>query len=129
MFPIFFANGQNKTLVYGAKPTIVTYNATGSLSRFENKNIVFYFEKRSSSSCKFKNRRIGSWSVLVLKRAHLGILGDPRGEGSVQVEAEGSHPRKPKISVLGAATICPQRSSEILQPHKKIKKFMPHKIK
>jgi hypothetical protein len=29
----------------GANPTIVTYNATGSLVRFEIKNIVFYFEK------------------------------------------------------------------------------------
>jgi hypothetical protein len=43
------------------------YNATGSLARFENKNILFYFEKRSSllqrrhCSCKFKNRSIGSW--------------------------------------------------------------------
>jgi hypothetical protein len=43
------------------------YNATGSRARFENKNILFYFEKRSSllqrwrCSCKFKNRRIGSW--------------------------------------------------------------------
>jgi hypothetical protein len=43
------------------------YNATGSLARFDNKNIFFYFEKRSSllqrwgCSCKFKSRRIGSW--------------------------------------------------------------------
>jgi hypothetical protein len=27
-------------------PTIAIYNATGSLARFENKNIFFYFEKR-----------------------------------------------------------------------------------
>jgi hypothetical protein len=39
------------------------YNATGSLARFENKNIIFFFEKRSSllqcwhCSCKFKSRR------------------------------------------------------------------------
>jgi hypothetical protein len=52
----------------GANPTIVSYNAsvvnfynaTGSLARFENKNISFYFEKRSSllqrwrCSCKLK---------------------------------------------------------------------------
>jgi hypothetical protein len=44
----------------GAKPTIASYNATGSLARFENNNILFYFEKRSSllqrqrCSCKFK---------------------------------------------------------------------------
>jgi hypothetical protein len=38
----------------GANPTIASYNAsvvnfynaTGSLMRFENKNILFYFEKR-----------------------------------------------------------------------------------
>jgi hypothetical protein len=35
----------------GANPTIASvvifYNATGSQARFENKNILFYFEKRS----------------------------------------------------------------------------------
>jgi hypothetical protein len=43
-------------LLPGANPTIVIYNtsfvnfynATGSLARFENKNILFYFEKCSS---------------------------------------------------------------------------------
>jgi hypothetical protein len=43
-------------LAPGANPTIVSYNvsvvnfynATGSLARLENKNISFYFEKRSS---------------------------------------------------------------------------------
>jgi hypothetical protein len=58
----------------GANPTIASYkatvvnfyNAAGSLARFENKNISFYFEKRSSllhrwrCSCKLKSRRIGS---------------------------------------------------------------------
>jgi hypothetical protein len=54
-------------LLPGANPTIVIYNATGSLARFKNKNILFCFEKHSSllqrwrCSCKFKNRRIGSW--------------------------------------------------------------------
>jgi hypothetical protein len=40
----------------GANPTIASYNASvvnfynaaGSLARFENKNILFFFEKRSS---------------------------------------------------------------------------------
>jgi hypothetical protein len=27
----------------GAHPAIASYNATGSLARFENKNIIFYF--------------------------------------------------------------------------------------
>jgi hypothetical protein len=42
------------------------YNSTGSLARFENKNISFYFEKRSSlwrrwrCSCKLRSCRIGS---------------------------------------------------------------------
>jgi hypothetical protein len=40
--------------------------------RFENKNILFYFEKRSSllqrwlCSCKFKSRRLGSWCDIYL---------------------------------------------------------------
>jgi hypothetical protein len=59
-------------LMPGANPTIASYNAsvvnfynaTGSLARFENKNILWYFEKRSSllqcwrCSCILKNRRI-----------------------------------------------------------------------
>jgi hypothetical protein len=32
----------------GANPTIASYNATGSLARFENKSFLFYFEKGSS---------------------------------------------------------------------------------
>jgi hypothetical protein len=45
----------------------IIYNTTSSLARFENKNIIFYFEKRSSllqrwCCCKFKSRRIGCWS-------------------------------------------------------------------
>jgi hypothetical protein len=61
-------------MLSGANPTIVSYNAiackiynaAGSLARFVNKNILFYFEKRSSllqrwrCSCKFKSRRICS---------------------------------------------------------------------
>jgi hypothetical protein len=45
------------------------YNSAGSLARFENKNIFFFYEKRSSllqrwrCSCKFKSRRIGSSSL------------------------------------------------------------------
>jgi hypothetical protein len=76
-------NSEVVALAPGASPAIVSYNAsvvnfysasvvnfysaTGSLACFENKNILFYFEKRSSllqrgrCSCKFKSRRIGSW--------------------------------------------------------------------
>jgi hypothetical protein len=32
----------------GANPTTVSYNAASSLVHFENKNIFFYHEKRSS---------------------------------------------------------------------------------
>jgi hypothetical protein len=32
----------------GANPTIVSYNATSSLRRLENKKVFFYFEKRYS---------------------------------------------------------------------------------
>jgi hypothetical protein len=32
----------------GPNPTTSIYNTTGSLARFENKNILFYFEKRSN---------------------------------------------------------------------------------
>jgi hypothetical protein len=50
-------------VIYNAS-VVNFYNATGSLARFENKNILFCFEKRSSLlqrwRCKFKNRRIGS---------------------------------------------------------------------
>jgi hypothetical protein len=59
----------------GANPTIASYNASAvkiynamcGLVRFENKTILFYYEKGSSllqrwrCSCKFKSRRIGSW--------------------------------------------------------------------
>jgi hypothetical protein len=51
----------------GTNPTIVSfYSATGSPACFENKHILFYFEKCSSlllrwrCSCKFKSHRIGS---------------------------------------------------------------------
>jgi hypothetical protein len=61
------STGPNPTTsVYNAS-VVNLYNATGSLARFENKNILFYFEKCSSllqrwrCSCKFKNRKIGSW--------------------------------------------------------------------
>jgi hypothetical protein len=35
-------------LTAGPNPTTSIYNATGSLARFENKNILFFFAKRSS---------------------------------------------------------------------------------
>jgi hypothetical protein len=38
----------NTGVVPGPNPTTSIYNATGSLARFENKNILFYFEKRFS---------------------------------------------------------------------------------
>jgi hypothetical protein len=50
----------------GANLAIVSYFATGSLVRFENKDIFFYFEKRSNQLqpwrcfCKFKTRGIGT---------------------------------------------------------------------
>jgi hypothetical protein len=53
------------TSIYNAS-IVNFYNVTGSKACFENKNIIFYFEKRSSllqrwrCRCKFKNRRIGS---------------------------------------------------------------------
>jgi hypothetical protein len=55
-----------KSAQYRAQSTTSICNATGSLHRFENKNILFYFEKRPSlkqhwcCSSKFKSRRIGS---------------------------------------------------------------------
>jgi hypothetical protein len=54
------------TSIYNAS-VVIFYNATGSLARSENKNILFYFEKHSillqrwRCSYKFKSRRIGSW--------------------------------------------------------------------
>jgi hypothetical protein len=78
---VYSTNALSYSLL-GANPTIVIYNASvvnfynasvvnfynamGSLARFENKNILFYFVKRSSllqrwrCICKLKNRRIGS---------------------------------------------------------------------
>jgi hypothetical protein len=49
---------------YPSASVVNFYNAMGSPACFENKNISFYFEKRSSllqrwrCSCKFKSRRI-----------------------------------------------------------------------
>jgi hypothetical protein len=68
--PLFLATS-------GANPTIVIYNATGSLARFKNKNILFYFVKRSSlqrwrCSCKFKNLRIGSCILTKVNDCPLG---------------------------------------------------------
>jgi hypothetical protein len=40
--------GPNPTTSINNASVVNFYNATGSLARFENKNIFFYFEKRSS---------------------------------------------------------------------------------
>jgi hypothetical protein len=72
---------QRKFTQSGANPTVVIYNAsavkihnaTSSLVRFENKNILFYHEKcfsilqRWHGSCKIKSRRIGSLSPVLTK--------------------------------------------------------------
>jgi hypothetical protein len=53
-------SGANPTIVIYNASVVNFYNATGSLARFENKNILFYFEKHSSllqrwrCSCKLK---------------------------------------------------------------------------
>jgi hypothetical protein len=41
-------------VIYNAS-VVNFYNATGSIARFENKNILFYFEKRSSLVVNSKN--------------------------------------------------------------------------
>jgi hypothetical protein len=61
-----FLAGVNPTIANYNASVVNFYNATGSLARFENKNILFHFEKRCRllqrwrCSCKLKNRRIGS---------------------------------------------------------------------
>jgi hypothetical protein len=63
---------QSYVFIYNAS-VVNFYNATSNLARFENKNILSFFEKRSSllqrcrCSCKFKSRRIGSCSEMVFK--------------------------------------------------------------
>jgi hypothetical protein len=56
--------GVNPTIASYNASVVNFYNATGSLARFENKNIFYYFEKRSRCrvllqrwrcSCKFKS--------------------------------------------------------------------------
>jgi hypothetical protein len=41
-------SGANPTTASYNASAVQTYNATSSLVRFENKNIFFYYEKRSS---------------------------------------------------------------------------------
>jgi hypothetical protein len=43
-----FSPGANPTIASYNASIVNFYNATGSLARFENKNIIFYFLKRSS---------------------------------------------------------------------------------
>jgi hypothetical protein len=58
--------GENSTIASYNASVENFYNAAGSLARFDNKNISFYFGKRSSlpqrwrCSCKFKSSRIGT---------------------------------------------------------------------
>jgi hypothetical protein len=40
--------GANPTIASYNASVVIFYNATVSLARFEDKNIIFYFEKRSS---------------------------------------------------------------------------------
>jgi hypothetical protein len=60
------APGPNPTTSINSA-SVANFYDTGSLARFENKNISLYSEKRSSQlqrwrcSCKFECRRIGSW--------------------------------------------------------------------
>jgi hypothetical protein len=57
---LFVAPGANPTIASYNASVVNFYNATGSLARLENKNILFYFEKRCSllqrwrCSCKLK---------------------------------------------------------------------------
>jgi hypothetical protein len=61
----FYENSQPGPKYPRANPTIVSYNATSSLVRFENKHMFIYFEKRSNllqcwrCSCKFGSCMIG----------------------------------------------------------------------
>jgi hypothetical protein len=53
---------------FGVYPTIVSYNATSSVVRFENKNNFTYIEKSTRllqrwQCCKFRSRRTSSWSL------------------------------------------------------------------
>jgi hypothetical protein len=58
--------GANPAIAIDNAGAVNFYNATDGLARFENKNILFYLEKRCSliqrwrCSCKYKSRRIGS---------------------------------------------------------------------
>jgi hypothetical protein len=62
----FFKARANPTIASYIAGVVNFYNAKGSIARFENKNISYHFEKRSSllqrwrCSCKFESRRIGS---------------------------------------------------------------------
>jgi hypothetical protein len=64
---MLLSSGANPTTASYNASVVNFYNATGSLERFENKNILCYFEKRSSllqswrCSYKFRSRRIGPW--------------------------------------------------------------------
>jgi hypothetical protein len=71
--PVIHCPGANPTIASYNANVVIFYNATDSLTRFENIIILFYFEKLSSllqrwrCSCKFKSRRIGSRLEPMLK--------------------------------------------------------------
>jgi hypothetical protein len=64
-------SGANPTNVIYNSSVVNFYNATGSLARFENKNILFTFKKHSSllqrwrCSCKLKIVGL-EWNIVVL---------------------------------------------------------------
>jgi hypothetical protein len=67
VFEAYAMPGANPTIASYNASVVNFYNATDNLARFENKNILFYFEnavayyiQRWRCSCKFKSRRIGS---------------------------------------------------------------------
>jgi hypothetical protein len=49
-YPVMYVHKceTDRSVIPGPNPTTSIYNATGSRARFENRNLLFYFEKRSS---------------------------------------------------------------------------------
>jgi hypothetical protein len=63
--------GPNPTIASNNASVVNFYNATGSIVRFINKNIFFFYSKNAlayyNAGCIFENRRIGSrfWNLHV----------------------------------------------------------------